>query len=341
VSRLVPERKVRRWVAGGMLGMVLAAALIFALPFAFPTPPPIITRFKSTVVFSPNDDGRRDAATVLLRVRERSEVTLEVRDGDRLVRGLIVGETLPRGPHTREWDGRDDRGARVPDGTYSLRLRARSGEKLFNVSRTVTVDTERPGITRFEVRSGALQRRQRGRCRLLIEADADAGVLFEVRRAGPPVIRLGPRPLKADVPLRWHWSGEIAGSRVPEGLYRVVTRVTDRAGNSLTRSATCWVGWTSGRTRPARPQRGSRVRALVRDERGRALPATTAARIALYERAATPGRDPGPPLGRRVGGQAAGPLATTSVRLPVRRSPRSLWLVAITNRGTTLIPVGG
>ncbi len=342
MSRLVPDGTVRRWMALGMLASVVFAALIFALPFAFPTPPPIITRIKATVLFSPNDDGRRDVARVLLRVREPSDVTLEVRDDDGLVRSLIDGELQPRGSVTRDWDGLDEQGRPVPDGTYSLRLRASAGRKQFNISRTISVDTTAPAFDRFAVRSTAFQRRQRGRCRVLIQSTDDARVNIEVRRktVAQPLRSVGPRPLKAGETLDWRWNGMVGGEPQPEGLYRVTAQLRDAAGNSVTRSATCWLARVSGRIVPRRAAAGDRVRAVVFDEQGRPLPPDTNVQLAIYERDATPGRDAGPPIGRRVGGRASGPMSTATVRLPVRISPRTLWLVAVTPEGQALIPIG-
>ncbi|MDH3227351.1 MAG: hypothetical protein OEM67_09735 [Thermoleophilia bacterium] len=342
MSRLVPEGAVRRGMAFGMLASVVLAALIFALPFAFPTPPPIITRVKATVLFSPNDDGRRDLARVLLRVREPSNVTLEVRDDDGLVKSLLDGELQPRGSVTADWDGRDEQGRRAQDGTYSLRLRARAGRKQFNISRTVSVDTTAPRFERFSVRSGAFQRRQRARCRVVVQSSDDARVRIEVRRrsATEPIVSVGPRPVKAGGSLDWRWNGTAGGRAQPEGLYRVVARLRDSAGNSVARSATCWLARTSGRTVPRRAVAGDRIGALVHDERGRPLPPDTEVQLALYEREATPGRDAGRPIGRRVAGRASGPMASTTVRLPPGVSPRTLWLVALTPEGRALIPIG-
>jgi hypothetical protein len=325
-----------------MLACVVLAALIFALPFAFPTPPPIITRIKATVLFSPNEDGRRDLARVVLRVREPSNVTLEVRNDDGLVRSLLDGDLQPRGSVTADWDGLDEQGRRVADGTYSLRLRARSGRKQFNISRTIGVDTTAPRFERLTVRSGAFQRRQSGRCRILAVSSDDARVRIDVRRGAgsAPVRAVGPRPVKAGEVLEWRWDGRAGGTPQPEGLYRIVARLTDSAGNAVTRSATCWLARVSGRSVPRRPRPGDRIRALVRDARGRPLPPGTEVHLALYEREATPGRDPGRPIGRRVGGRASGPMSVASVRLPLRRSPRTLWLVAVTSEGRALIPIG-
>jgi flagellar hook assembly protein FlgD len=41
--------------------------------------------------------------------------------GGREVRTLVTG-FAGAGPHTTEWDGRDDRGVALPSGTYFARL---------------------------------------------------------------------------------------------------------------------------------------------------------------------------------------------------------------------------
>lgn len=339
VDRLVPERTSRRLVAVAVLALAITGAAIFALPFAFPTAPPIITRFKATVTFSPNGDGLRDTAQVLLRVRQPSDVLLEVRDDDGVVQTLI-DERKPRGLAPVTWDGTDEQGNTVPDGTYALRLRAEAGRRKFNVSRTITVDTTAPRFARFEVRSAAFQRRQRGRCRVQIEADDDARLVVEVQRTSSALLRrIGPRPVKESQLFTWHWSATQGGEPLDPGLYRIQARIRDGAGNGATRSASCWVSNVSGVPVPARPSRGDKVGALVRNAEGEALPPNTPVQLALYERNATPGQDPGRPLGTRVGGRASGPMATTRVTLPRRRPPGELWLVATTPQGQALIPL--
>ncbi|MFO7652755.1 MAG: S8 family serine peptidase [Candidatus Krumholzibacteriia bacterium] len=50
-------------------------------------------------------------------------VTLAIHALDgRRVATLVAGETLAAGPHTRSWDGRDDRGQRLGSGTYLARM---------------------------------------------------------------------------------------------------------------------------------------------------------------------------------------------------------------------------
>ena len=72
--------------------------------------------------FSPNDDGRADFTSVTFHVPQALDVTVEARAGS--ATGAVVrrlaGQQLPAGNHEFTWDGRNDSGGAVPDGTYFL-----------------------------------------------------------------------------------------------------------------------------------------------------------------------------------------------------------------------------
>ncbi len=57
-----------------MLALFIVAIGVFVLPFAFPTPPPIVTRFQATQLFSPDGDGRRDVARIDVRCDAHGKV---------------------------------------------------------------------------------------------------------------------------------------------------------------------------------------------------------------------------------------------------------------------------
>jgi hypothetical protein len=145
-----------------MLALFVIALGIFLLPFAFPTPPPIVTRFQATQLFSPNGDGRRDVARVNVRLHEPSRVTIEIqKDGESLVT-LVDDEQWPRGFESTQWFGRDRLGRLLPDGTYAIKLAARAGEKQFNKPRNIVIDTTAPRIASLAVESATLADAGRG-----------------------------------------------------------------------------------------------------------------------------------------------------------------------------------
>lgn len=331
-------------VAAAMLALFAGAAAIFLLPFAFPTPPPIITAFRSTQLVSPNGDGARETAQISIRVRQPLRLTLEVRDSDDVIRRLIDDEPKGRGWIQERWDGRDAAGQRVADGDYSLRLRAESGSKNFRTSRRIVVDATRPVATRFVVRSAALAGPGPGECRAaLATEESGSRVTFEVlRRASQEPLRtVGPRPIRAGKPQTWSWDATLAGGDpAPVGIYRVRATLADAARNRSARELTCWVGHIIG-VAQGRAGRGERIGVRLSEVDGTPLVLDTPTVLAVHLRRATPGQTPGAPIGRRIGERVGGTIAAARVRLPRRYAPSQVWIVAQTALGRALIAPEG
>lgn len=331
-----------------MTALAVLGLVIFVLPFAYTTPPPVVTQFRATSLFSPNGDNERDTAVVSIRFDKPGRLTLEVRDGEgRTVATLARNKARPRGSRPTKWDGTDDAGVVLLDGTYVLNLRSSSGRREFNRSRKITIDTVPPRPEQMTVESAALAGPDGGQCRLTLTV-ADAGSVeisaaaFGAAADAAPITTLGPRPVKAGEALKWTWGGRDASQRaVTPGIYLVRAVLLDAAGNRLERFRTCWVGHIIGEAVPANAAAGERVGVVLTGAAGKTLPENTPVRLALYRRAGTPGLTPASPLGARVGGQARGPVGRATVRLPKRIRPDALWLVATTASGRALVPLGG
>ncbi|MDX6556541.1 MAG: hypothetical protein QOD86_2736 [Miltoncostaeaceae bacterium] len=327
-----------------MLVLFAVALTVFVLPFAFPTPPPIVTRFQSTLLFSPNGDGRREEAQVTVRLRVPSRVSLEVQRDGRAVRRLVAGGEQPAGLLQVAWDGRDASGARVPDGTYAFKLDARAGRRKFRTPRKVIVDTDLPAIARYTVRSTSLAGEAgAASCRVsVIPADPGSLTIEALGPRGGRVQALGPRPARKGKAAGWAWRALThRGEPVPPGLYVLRATLADAARNLVRVSRSCWVGRLTGTALPRLPTPGGQVGVALRGPDGKALPGGTSVHLVLYERVGTPGRGLGPVLGERVGLDATGPIDLTRVTIPFDADPADLWLVAGSGDGLALIPLGG
>jgi hypothetical protein len=337
--------RARRWVVvAAMAALFVLAMFVFVLPFAFPTPPPIVGRFQATLLFSPDGDGRRDEAKVNVRLRQPSVVTIEIQKDGKPVRRLLTGEARPTGWVREDFDGRDDAGRPLPDGTYAIKLRVRSGRKQFNTTRNIVIDTGAPRPALLAVASATLAGPGPGECRVTVRSRDAGSVVLEARAEGrrEPLRRLGPRPVRADGTVRWNWDGTAAGGRpVPAGIYRIRASLFDAARNRVITARTCWVGRVAGDAIPGRPAPRDRVGVTLRRTDGTPLPASDIVGLVLRRRTAYPGRTDGDPLGPQVGPGARGPISTAAVTVPAGVNPAALWLVARTRDGIALIDLGG
>jgi flagellar hook assembly protein FlgD len=339
-------RARRAGVVVAIVALFVLALAVFVLPFAFPTPPPVVTRFNATLLFSPDGDGRREEAKVNVRLSQPADVTVEIQEGGETVRRLITSRSAPRGWVHEGWDGRDDAGARVPDGTYAVKLRARAGRKQFNTTRSIVVDTDAPRPAEMTVASATLGEAGEGECRVAFSSRDAGSVVIEALREGEeePLRRLGPSPVRPDEPVRWRWDGTRAdGGLVPPGLYRIRASLFDTARNRVVRERTCWVGYIAGEPVPAAVAPRGLVGATLRRTSGSRLAPSDTVTLALYRRTGVPGETLGDPLGDQVGGGARGPASRARVRVPAGVNPAALWLLARTDDGlgAALVPLRG
>ncbi len=195
--------------------------------------PSVVEVRKLTKYFSPNGDGRRDAQTISLRLKEADDVTVSVvnADGDE-VRRLADGQPARAfTPIRLTWDGRTDSGARAPDGLYRLRVALRRQGRVANVPSPMNLDTTAP-----TPRVAAIKPPIGG---------PEPGAFTVYLRGVSPRKATGVRVLRTDVePAREVarfslaagkrkavWDGKVGGAPAPPGTYIVVPAVEDRAGN--------------------------------------------------------------------------------------------------------------
>lgn len=135
----------RRTVAPVLL--LLAAALSIAAVFAVHRIESMLGPFSepwATPWISPDGDGIEDVARISFTTRRPELVDVDVvdEDGD-VVRHLVDDERIA-GPYRTTWDGRDDVGDVVPDGTYRPQITRAGDDRAYSTTRPITVDTLAP-----------------------------------------------------------------------------------------------------------------------------------------------------------------------------------------------------
>jgi hypothetical protein len=230
---------------------ILGASAAFVRAQTLKLEPSALKRPQVERFFSPRCDCEdKSTATVSFSLRRPTMVDAQVIDEEgRLVRTLLDGARLPRGPRRLEWDGRDEAGRIAPDGEYRLRL-VLDREREVVLPKTITLDTEPPRAALISVVSRAIatasadpgRTRRRGRrspppataTQVRYRASDRAKGLLLVD--GRPTRRTG---LRAPGAASLEWRGQLDERPVRPGSYALSVRVRDRAGNlsAPTRSA--------------------------------------------------------------------------------------------------------
>lgn len=206
--------------------------------------PRVVRTLSLTNLFSPNGDKRREEATIRFRLESRSDdVSVTIIDSaDDTVRRLVRERHVPAERKLRfTWDGRDDAGRVVPDGSYRVRIGLRKQGRSAILVKSIRLDTTPPRpvvqvvnpagtraplvvapgtLVRFRYLGGSAPKRLAPR--------------FVVYRSdlNPPriVARLvGARGSRSAV-----WDGLVAARPAEPGTYFVAARVRDRASNTGT-----------------------------------------------------------------------------------------------------------
>ncbi len=112
--------------------------------------------FISERFFSPNGDGIKDSTTFSFRLKQLADVSVQVvNQAGKSVRQFDGATLTGIKSGSVTWDGKDERGALVADGDYRLRILAKDGRALGEMS--TNLDTNRSSVlsaidTEFEYR---------------------------------------------------------------------------------------------------------------------------------------------------------------------------------------------
>jgi hypothetical protein len=203
-----------------VVALLGATAAAFAVTEGLKLEPSPVRGTEVDKVFSPVCGCPTHVAHIRFRLRKTDRLTLVIVDGSgHVVRTLVDGRRFSRGRHGFTWNGRDDAGRVVPDGSYRPRVHLGKEHRTILLPNPIAVDTKPPAaaltIRRREVTPGKAKLKAAYR----LSEPAHPQLLVDGR-----VIVRGrfPRPIGT---LEWYGTGFRAGS------YRVSLRAVDLAGN--------------------------------------------------------------------------------------------------------------
>jgi hypothetical protein len=196
---------------------------------------PIVSRVFFQPWIGPTCNCEKDRVTLRFDLPKGQRVTVSLvnRDGE-VVKTFADDIFLPKGTHPFRWDGRDNDGVVVPDGSYRLRVGLREEGRSVTAPRVLHVDTTPPrprivAVTPPTVVPGS--NTARGRVRIRFVGPSNPPPEIGVWRTDGGKARqvggfLGRRGRETAT-----WNGLVNGRPAPEGSYAFSVTVRDRAGN--------------------------------------------------------------------------------------------------------------
>jgi hypothetical protein len=168
-------------------------------------------------VFSPTCECGRDVTLVAFRLRKADRLTVAIVDsGDDVVRTLLGPVAQPKGPVAVTWDGRNDAGRVVADGSYRPRVHLR--HRTILMPNPIRVDTKPPVLRLRRVWPRVLEAGRVLRVRYRVNEPAQISLFLDGRR-----IVLG-RSSKLVWKVEWR-------AHAAPGTYRLTADARDLSGN--------------------------------------------------------------------------------------------------------------
>ena len=207
-----------------VLLLLAGTAAAFVVTEDLKLEPDPIARPRITPTFSPVCRCDTQTARIAFRLRQPDRLTLSIADSQgRVVRTLLQNARFGRGNHEFGWDGRDENGRVVPQGSYQASVELGKLNRTIGFPRLIRVDTTpaRLEVTRLRPR--------------LISPDGDgrADSLTIRYKANEPVEALLLVNRRQEVRAKLRRSGALVWSPRgrKRGSYRLAVATIDQAGN--------------------------------------------------------------------------------------------------------------
>src|SRR5687767_4631144 len=130
--------------------LVVATVAAFYLTQQLKGDFPLVIRFATKPShFSPNGDGVRDTSVVGFDLSEPASISCMDVDAEGAEVCRIISDKRLAGDtkHRFTWDGRDDAGNVVKDGTYRMRVVRRDESRVIDSTKKITIDRVPPRVT--------------------------------------------------------------------------------------------------------------------------------------------------------------------------------------------------
>ncbi|HEY5099446.1 MAG TPA: FlgD immunoglobulin-like domain containing protein [Gaiellaceae bacterium] len=210
-----------------IVGLLAATAAAFAITERLKLTKSPINGVK--VVREYVSPAAHSAATIRVRTRRTDRVTATIRGSSGHEVDTLAYRVLePHGWHVFTWNGRDDAGARAPEGTYHLEVHFESQRRTILLPNPMVLETKAPAV----LDAGAVRPtfspdgdHQSDTVTIHYKLSEEAHVVVLVN--GHRIIRGRSSRPKDKV----SWNGKVNGSLLSPGTYVLTVSAVDPAGN--------------------------------------------------------------------------------------------------------------
>jgi hypothetical protein len=203
---------------------------------------PLVIRFATKPAhFSPNGDGYRDSSDIGFDLSEPASVSFMVIDAEGTEVRQIFSDRRLAGDekHRFTWDGRNDEGNVVPEGTYRMRVVRRDESRVIDSVKEITVDTVPPRVTLISAEPSVIAASLSGeppQVELRYRGPKNKAPVVRVFRTGEGEPRIV-RRFRGGPDRTATWDGRVSAGPertepAPEGDYAFTVAVRDKAGNA-------------------------------------------------------------------------------------------------------------
>lgn len=225
-------RRVQRHAPTAIvLALLCATAVAFVTTQRQKLEPSPVGRIEIDRMLSPVCGCDKRAAMIRIGLMRTDTVTLElVSSAGDSVRTLVDRQRYPAGREVKVlWNGRDEVGNVVPDGSYRPRLTLESGARSFVLRNPIVLDTRAPKITVTRVSTKVFSPDSDGRNdRVVVRYRLDGPAHGVLRVDGKRWEYTKFKPLEGSLT----WNGKRRqGRALPAGVHRLVAAAVDEAGN--------------------------------------------------------------------------------------------------------------
>lgn len=213
-----------------VLGLLAGSALAFGVAERLKLEKSPVAGTEVDKVFSPVCRCPQRRARIAFRLRRVDRLTLSLLDSEgHEVRTLVDGRPYNRGLHHFSWNGRDDDGTLVPEGSYRPKVVLGNADRTIVLPNPIRVDVTPPSVAVVSVKPR------------VISPDGDGyGDVARVRYRADEHVRgtllvngwrrVLSRRQRPTGQLEWRAGG--SGVRtLPPGVYRLAIQARDLAGN--------------------------------------------------------------------------------------------------------------